>query len=152
MPSLPFQAGRHGWGLAPSCPQLSDDRFPKANQAFFMGLQEERSLFVKDGQHLWGQTCGWQANKLQHAWVSHWHSPTAPIPGLVGILACLNWVFLKGEDTFSLVYCSWCDLFGKKHPWPLYLCFSCDFSQCKAYSQAKTAPSACLKAIKGIIQ
>lgn len=54
--------------------------------------------------------------------VSHWHSPTVVRPELVSMLAPLNWLFLKSENTFSLfidvnVTCL------KKTPVALYLWF-----------------------------
>lgn len=64
------------------------------NQAFFMGLQQ-KCLFVKDVQHLWGENRNQQTNKLQSARVSS-HI------GTVCIVARLKLVFPYTNNSFAL--------------------------------------------------
>lgn len=139
MPALLFQAGRHGWGLAPTCPQLSDDRFPKTNQAFFTGLQEEPSLFVGRCSAFGGG--GTAASRLSNynMPVSHWHSPTVVRPELVGMLAPLKWLLLKSENTFSLFIDVNVTCLKKNTRGPIFVFLFFVIFQCKAQPEDKAA-------------
>lgn len=113
-----------------------------------MGLQAERSRFVKDVQHLWGENCSQLANNSTpecQVTLAQSHSGdtwTSRHFSAFKLGVSQKWT------PFSLFIVAGVTCLERN---TLDLIFFGDFSRCEAHLQAKAAPSASLEPIPRII-